>query len=160
MVKNLEQWFTEITTPRTELGGKPICPFAKIAITNRQYIIEQVSLETVQGKIQQADIETYKVCIYYLLEYQEYGVEYLESKTRELNSIFIEKNKVVLDNDPRNPFIVNSIRTNFPDCYIWVVQDLADLTSKSTSLQLTDYYSYWSKQQLDEVVTWRNLTKI
>ena len=76
-----------------------------------------------------------------------------------LNRNFIHNNKVVLDSDPRNPFAINGITTTFPDCYIWIVQDLADLTSKSNGLKFTDYYSYWTKEQLDEVVSWRNHTE-
>ena len=66
----------------------------------------------------------------------------------------------MLESDPREPFIVNGVTTNFPDCYIWIVQDLADLISKSNNLKLTNYYNYWIKEQIEGVVTWRNRIKI
>jgi hypothetical protein len=160
MVISLDKWFNHLTAPKQELSNKPICPFARTAINNREYTIQETDLDNIENQIRDADIITYKVCIFYLPAYENYSIETLEIKTKSLNEIFIPDNKVVLDNDPRNPFVINGVTTTFPDCYLWVVQDLADLTSKSNSLKLTDYYSHWTKQQLDEVVTWRNLTKI
>tara|TARA_R110000868_G_scaffold230968_1_gene484265 strand:- start:92 stop:574 length:483 start_codon:yes stop_codon:yes gene_type:complete len=160
MVVNLNKWFNHLTTPKQELNNKPICPFARAAISSKQITIQETNLDSIENQVSNADIATYKVCIYYLPTYKNYDIETLEIKTKRLNEIFIPDNKVVLDNDPRNPFTINGVTTTFPDWYLWIVQDLADLTSKSNSLKLTDYYSYWTKQQLDEVVTWRNHTKI
>ena len=73
---------------------------------------------------------------------------------------YLQEDKVVLDNDPRNPFSLNGVITTFPDCYLWIVQSLSDLNEKSETLKGTDYYNYWTQKQLDEVVTWRNHTQI
>lgn len=103
-----------------------------------------------------SDVEVTKE--YTIREFDEtIDPEALEAKTALLNRTFMNGNKVVLDNDPRSPFIIHGLTTNFPDCYLWVVQDLADLLSKSNSLKFTDYYNYWTKEQLDEVVTWRTI---
>ena len=159
MIINLDKWFSHLITPKQELSNKPICPFARAAINNKEYTIQETNLDSIENQVTNADTVTYKVCIFYLPAYENYDIETLEIKTKSLNEIFIPDNKVVLDNDPRNPFVINGVTTTFPDCYLWIVQDLADLTSKSNSLKLTDYYNHWTKQQLDEVVTWRNLTK-
>ena len=160
MVDNLKKWFEYLTIPRPELGNMPICPFAKAAITNQEYTIEETNLDDIASQINKADVQVNKVCIFYLTNYEIYEVETLEAKTEALNEIAVGSNKVVLESDPREPFIVNGVTTNFPDCYIWIVQDLADLISKSNNLKLTNYYNYWIKEQIEGVVTWRNRIKI
>jgi hypothetical protein len=159
MVEKLKKWFDELTVPRPELSNMPICPFAKSVIKSQEYTIEETNLDSIAFQISNANVQVYKVCIFYLLDYELYGEETLEAKTQSLNHTFRNSNKVVLDNDPRSPFTINGITTNFPDCYIWVVQDLADLLSKSNSLKFTDYYNYWTKEQLDGLAEWRNHTE-
>jgi hypothetical protein len=52
--------------------------------------------------------------------------------------------------------IVNGVTTSYEHGYLWIVQSLSDLNKKSSTLQKTNYYNYWSQKQLDDVVTWRN----
>jgi hypothetical protein len=159
MISKLKEWFDHLIIPRPELSNMPICPFAKAAVANQEYTVEETNLDDIAFQISNANVQVYKVCIFYLPNYELYEVEALEAKTKMLNRNFKHNNKVVLDSDPRNPFVLNGVTTTFPDCYIWIVQDLADLTSKSNGLKFTDYYSYWTKEQLEEVVSWRNLTE-
>jgi hypothetical protein len=160
MIKNLKKWFDNLIIPREELSNMPICPYAKATIVNKEYYIEETDLEKISFQISNANINIYKIYIFYFPDYENYDIEALEIKTKILNYNFMQTNKVILDNDPRNPFIINGITTTFPDCYLWIVQDLADLNSKSNSLKFTDYYKYWTQKQIDEVITWRNLTEI
>lgn len=156
-ISKIHDWFTHIQTPKQELGGMPICPFAKAAIASKQYMIEQCSLEDIDEKVNECDIQKYKVCIFYLPTYKEYIVEELEQKTKQLTDKYRKDDKVILDNDPRNPFIIQGVTTTFDECYLWIVQSLEDLTQKSNILKTTDYYKYWTKDQIDEVVTWRTI---
>ncbi len=154
MVNEIHKWFKYIQVPKIELGNQSICPYAKTA-TN-QFTVEACELNTINVQIDHCNIIDNKVCIFYLLNYLEYTVEALEHMTKYLNEQYMSLNKVVLDSDPRTPFSLNGVVTNFPDCYIWIVQDLNDLTSKSDKLfKSTSYYDYWSQEQLNDVVTWR-----
>ncbi len=76
-----------------------------------------------------------------------FTVEELEQKIKELNFMFKAQDKVILDNDPRNPFTVNGHQTTFNGCYLYVVQSLSDLTQASNRLKMGDYYSYWTQAQ-------------
>lgn len=154
--EKLKRWFAELTIPRPELSNMPICPFAKAVVANKEYTVEETSLDDIAFQISNANVQVYKVCIFYLLNYEIYETEALEAKTELLNRTFRSSNKVVLDNDPRSPFIINGTTTNFQDCYIWVVQDLADLLSKSNNLKLTNYYNCWTEEQLNGLDEWRN----
>ena len=137
----------------------PICPFAKSVIKSQEYTIQETNLDIITSQVSNADVQLYKVCIFYLLDYKLYGEETLEAKTKDLNLTFKDSNKLILDNDPRSPFTIKGITTNFPDCYLWVVQDLADLLSKSNSLKLTNYYANWTEEQLEGLAEWRNHTE-
>jgi len=160
MIESLKKWFDTLIIPREQLSNMPICPFARAVIQNQEYFIQETDLDKIAFQVSTSNVQAYKVCIYYLPNYEDYEVEALEIKTKMLNRTVLETNKVVLDNDPRSPFVINGVTTTFPDCYLWIVQDLADLTSKSNSLKFTDYYKYWTQEQIDEVVTWRNHTEI
>lgn len=158
-ISSISDWFNHIQTPKEELGGMPICPFAKAAIANKQVLIEECSIDTIDEKVADCDVEKYKVCIFYLPTYEQHTVEELEQLTQQLRNKYHKYDKVVLDNDPRNPFIIQGITTTFQQCYLWIVQSLEDLTQKSDILKTTDYYKYWTKDQIDEVVTWRTENK-
>jgi hypothetical protein len=158
-INSIYDWFNYIQTPRPQLGGMPICPFAKAAIMSNEITIEQCSLEDIEKRIHNCDIQKYKVCIFYLPTYSQYTVEELEQKTKQLTGKYFKDDKVVLDNDPRSPFIIQGVPTTFDQCYLWIVQSLEDLTQKSNTLKTTDYYKYWTKDQIDEVVTWRTVNK-
>lgn len=160
MIENLKKWFDTLIIPREQLSNMPICPFARAVIQNQEYFIQETDLDKIAFQVSTSNVQAYKVCIYYLPNYEDYEIEALEVKTKLLNRTVLETNKIVLDNDPRSPFVINGVTTTFPDCYLWIVQDLADLTSKSNSLKFTDYYKYWTQEQIDEVVTWRNRTEI
>lgn len=158
-IDKIHDWFAHIQTPKQQLGGMPICPFAKATIASKQFTIQQCSLQDIDEKVSQCDIIKHKVCIFYLPTYEQYTVEQLEQKTKQLTNVHYSDDKVVLDNDPRSPFIVNGVTTTFEQCYLWIVQSLSDLTQKSNMLKDTQYYSYWTKDQIDQVVTWRTANK-
>jgi hypothetical protein len=157
MVDKISQWFEHIQVPRSELGNMPICPFARAAIANNQYTITQCTIESIDDQVQQCDISTNLVHIIYLPTYEQYTTQQLDQITNKLNQQHIKDNKVVLENEPRIAFELQGIRTTFPHCFLWIVQSLSDLTQKSDMLKNTNYYSYWTKEQIDEVVTWRTI---
>jgi hypothetical protein len=157
MVDKISQWFEHIQTPREQLGNMPICPFAKAAIANNQYTIAQCTIDSIDHQVQQCDISTNLVHILYLPTYEQYTTQQLDQITNKLNQQHIKDNKVVLENEPRITFELQGIRTTFPHCFLWIVQSLSDLTQKSDMLKNTNYYSYWTKEQIDEVVTWRTI---
>lgn len=159
MIRTIEDWFQTLIVPQKNLGGSPICPFARGAIENIQFKIEEATLTTIQEQIKDCDIVKYKVVIFTLQDYTKYTVENLQQETLRLNKLFIPKNKVVLDNDPRTPFHLNEVETTYPNSYLWIVQDLEDLNKKSARLfEYSTYYKYWTQEQINEVVSWRNPT--
>ena len=155
MLEQLQEWMNYIQQPG-KLGNNPICPYAARAVKQKRVdIIALTNLEDLEMLIDEVDTSKFDVSIFYFEQYLDYSIQELENKVKYLNSIFKAQDKVVLDNDPRNPFVVNGHQTTFDGCYLYVVQSLSDLTQASYRLKMGDYYSYWTQNQYDEVVGWR-----
>jgi len=155
MLEQLQEWMSYIQQPG-KLGNNPICPFAAKAVKQKRVDITTLTnLEDLEMLIDEVDTSKFDVSIFYFEQYLNYSIEELENKVKYLNSIFKAQDKVVLDNDPRNPFVVNGHQTTFNGCYLYVVQSLGGLAQASNRLKMGDYYSYWTQAQYDEVVGWR-----
>jgi hypothetical protein len=154
ILNNIHDWVNELIIPKKELDGLPICPYAKQALS--LYSIEECNFENIEDKLSKCDILNHKVCIFYFKEYHTYDTVILEERTKALNDQFKSKDLIILDNDPRSPFIINNVKTTFDGCYLWLAQSLSDLNIKSKELERkTSYYTFWTKGQLDDVVNWR-----
>jgi hypothetical protein len=155
MLEQLQEWMKHIQQPG-KLGNNPICPFAAKAVKQKRVDVTALTdIRDLEMLIDEVDVPKFDVSIFYFEQYLDYSIEELENKVKYLNSIFKAQDKVILDNDPRNPFVVNGHQTTFNGCYLYVVQSLSDLTQASNRLKMGDYYSYWTQAQYDEVVGWR-----
>ena len=155
MRDSLVKWILNITKSQPELSGLPICPYAKQAYIANTYDIQQTDFHRVETDIANCDLIKYQVVVLYFTEYEQYSIDELVNKTKELNQLYNNQDIVILDNDPREPLIIKGVQTTFDDCYLWIIQPLADLNSKTEQLRKTKYYSHWTQEQLDDVVTWR-----
>lgn len=154
LTNEIHLWVNSLILPKLELNNLPICPYARQALN--LYSVDECTYDNIEDKISNCDIHNHKVCIFYFNEYRNYDVSVLEDKTKELNLLFNHKDIIVLDNEPRMPFVINNIKTTFDHSYLWLVQPLNELKIKSTELkEKTSYYTFWTKEQLDEVVNWR-----
>ena len=151
----VEEWILSLTHSQELLSNLPICPYAKQAYINKKYHIVDVEYNTISLNIKDSDLTKYQVIIFKLKDYQSYDIETLRQKTNDLNNEFNKNDIVVLDNDPRDPFLINGVKTTYNECYLWLIQSLSDLNDKSKELEKTNYYKHWAKEQLDEVVNWR-----
>ena len=149
MQSQLQEWINYIQQPG-KLGNSPICPYAAKAVKEKRVdITALINIEDLEMLIDEVDTAKFDVSIFYFEQYTDFAVEELEQKVKDLNLVFKAKDKVILDNDPRNPFIVNGHQTTFNGCYLYVVQSLSDLTQASNRLKMGDYYSYWTQAQCD-----------
>lgn len=153
-MEGLKEWFYFIQQPRSELGNLPICPYAKLA-TEDKHIVLDVSLARIEEALDCVDLQKNLVTILILKDYWRYDVKYLQDLTKQLNQKYGSRDLVILENDPRSPMVINEVTTTFQKHFLWLIQSLSDLNKKSSDLQKTSYYDYWTQEQLNEVVTWR-----
>ena len=62
---------------------------------------------------------------------------------------------VALEDNPNDEEFVNGVHMNFGECIIVLVQRLSKVNEASTILKKKGYYDTWSKENLDDVVNWR-----
>jgi hypothetical protein len=153
----VEEWILTLTHTQESLSNLPICPYAKQAYLNKRYSIIDTEYDTISLDIEVSDLTKYQVIIFKLKDYQSYDIETLRQKTNNLNNQFNKNDIVVLDNDPRDPFFINDVKTTYDECYLWLIQSLSDLNDKSKELEKINYYKHWTKEQLDDVVNWRKI---
>lgn len=156
MKSKILEWITFIQTPG-KLGKLPICPFAAKAMADKRVEINPIEdLSNIVWLIDDVDLNLVDVSIFYLPDYEKYSSEELRELMLKLNKLFNVHDKVILESDPRQPFIINEHSTTFDGCYLILVQGLSLLNKHADILKLTDYYHYWTKEQYNEVVAWRS----
>jgi hypothetical protein len=153
----VEEWILTLTHTQELLSNLPICPYAKQVYLNKRYSVMDTEYDTISLDIEVSDLTQYQVVIFKLKEYQSYDIETLKQKTNDLNNQFNKNDIIVLDNDPRDPFVINGVTTTYSECYLWLIQSLSDLNNKSKELEKTNYYKHWTREQLDDVVNWRKI---
>lgn len=152
----IQDWMKSLTIPRKELSGFAICPYAKQVLQNKEYEIFSCNVENIHDVIKKIKFNKSQVVIIVVQDYYLYSIELMYENTVYLNEIYNSQDIVILDNDPRQPFIINGVTTTFSKSYLWLIQSLSDLNQKHEILSKSNYYSVWTKKQLDEVVSWRN----
>lgn len=147
-------WIKFIEKPKNELSGIPVCPFAlKTRMNDRYTILFAKNEEEIYQIIPLFDGSVKDVMIIYL----EYRISVDQcSKLREkLNLMYNVKDLVILESHMDDPFIINGVETTFPYGVLLLVQKLSDLNDASGNLSKSNYYSFWRKEQIQEVVEWR-----
>ena len=153
------KWMLTLMEARKELSGLPICPYARQAYLANTYDIRPTNYDSIEKDISSCDLSKYQVVVCYYEDYAKHTTDQLVDKTKQLNRMYNTSDIVVLDNDPRDPLVLNGIQTTFDGCYLWIIQPMEDLNNKAEQLRKTKYYDHWTQEQLDEVVTWRIKSK-
>lgn len=135
VVKN---WVSKISKKNPNLGGHRICPFAKMP---NVISVDKLSIEKFSGLSDQITV------------YMETGIhssyEELENLCKDLKNL--NPNFVFLPDHPHKKNYINGQETGngvFP-CII--VQTKQELEIARSTLEKTDYYSYWDQIYLDEI---------
>ena len=138
VVEHIEKWIQQVSQAHPELGGFSICPFAKKA----KYKIVFCSVNSIQPE------EPYDVIIYVIdeekLEEIQKWVEILNQK--HPNWLFFE------DCASYDTYI-NKIQTNNGKYNLILGQPKEKLRKFRDILKKTDYYSYWSQEYYDEIMS-------
>jgi hypothetical protein len=136
---SIDNWIQRITTPRQEINGLPVCPYAKGA--------EYEIIDTDGSNINPPPWN-FELIIYRLPDH------YLQS---EVEAISIEYNKIFPDMvflpDPKdkNTFI-NGVQTNNGMYNLILCQWRDELDNARDKLKKTTYYSFWNQEYLKEIL--------
>lgn len=151
--QKLTSWLVDfVEKPNPLLNNWPPCPYARQArLANRIHIVFDSPLEIAQYVSFLDDHDVVVLCFDHL----KFSASQIELFTRHINSILVWKDYVVLEDHPDSEEFVNGVKMNFGECGLMVLQRLSKLNTAADQLREKGYYATWSKENLDEVVSWR-----
>jgi hypothetical protein len=135
---DISEWINVISKPQEKIGSHAICPFAKLA--NRFEVIK-VEKDIIPP---QRDFE---VVIFLLGEILQTD---LHKKCDELNLKYPEF--IFLPDHKDNNTFINGVQTNNGKNNLILCQPKNKLREARKSLNKTNYYSFWDKKYLKDIL--------
>jgi len=151
MIKNIQAWIDTFVSQYNENLETVPCPYAKHAkIKYLQSTSIEKDLECIFSSWQD-DVEV--VCVYF--DHNTIASEELDSIVEKFNDYAMQGDIVALQDHPEAVESINNVVMNFGQCGLILVQRLSKINHASLILEKKGYYKHWSKENLDDVVTWR-----
>jgi len=131
---DIDEWINRITCPRKELGGHAICPFASKKYTlsdgfDVPETIKSVHICVLSKRLKQGELK--RIC-------------------NRLNEH--HDDLVFLPDHKKNTGNINGLLTGNGKHNLILIQPKRKLTETRKTLVESDYYSYWSKKYLKEIL--------
>lgn len=152
MPKNIETelglWLDRITKPQAELGKHSICPYAKTlppVITAKKldiHLFENLSNEIT----------------IYCEEDITSTFDELDELCKTLNNKYATH--IFLPDHPHRETFIKGIKTGNGCVPLVIAQSKQELLSARERLSLTNYYSYWDKEYLEEIFNYGDLDRV
>jgi hypothetical protein len=140
---HIKNWIAKLIQPRDQLGGMPICPYAK----NTDYTICETTIDNINPPPWQFDLYIFVIT-------NDIGIEQLSKKCVELEQQY--PSMVFLpDHKDRDTFI-NGQQTNNGKLNLILCQWADDLHAARIKLAKTTYYDHWDDDYLKEILKIEN----
>ena len=136
--QHILNWISDISVKHSELGGFSVCPFAKKAIYE---VVETTGVVEPIGN-------DFELIIYVLPN--SFSFEKLETLAQDRNKKY--PNLVFLPDGKDRYTHINGIQTNNGKYNLLLCQPREKLQAGRDKLAKTLYYSFWSKDYLEEIL--------
>ena len=149
---------TFVEVPHPVFGNMPPCPFAQKARLDGKIMFREIQDEEPDSNcwtwIDRHNFEKHEVlCM--ILPGTRWKPDYPKTIAVQLNSVYIKKDIVVLEDHPKIKETVKDVSLNNGEYILLLAQRLSKLNKFSKQLKNTSYYKNWSKKHLKDVVDWR-----
>jgi hypothetical protein len=139
MSNDITAWISHISKPREELGGMPVCPFAK----GSKYEIIETDGSDVNPPPWDFELIIYK----FPDNYTKYEITEL---AKEYNNMYTD---MIFLPDPKGCYTeINSVQTNNGMYNLILCQWRDNLEKARNKLKNTTYYHYWADEYLQEIL--------
>lgn len=157
IVEKLHKWMTTfVEVPNSKLGNWPPCPYARKArLNNKMAIRFATPLEFKDVINESMEALTEKEVVVICFDHKTVDAESLQKFVIEMNDFLMPINYVILEDHPDIPEYINEVNMNFGECGLMIMSKLDQLNEASDQIRSKGYYDVWSKEDLDNVVTWR-----
>ena len=152
----IKKWLDEfVTQPNPLLNNFPPCPYAQQAILDNkvEYEVADIDINLYLIKKAKQWDEKIDVCVIFVADI---ATGELSSLVKSTNEIYLmEDNFVALEDHPDDEENINGVIMNNGKYPIVLMQRLSKIQMFSGFLKKKGYYDVWSKENLDDVVNWR-----
>ena len=155
----ITRWMKEfVEQEHPVFAGLPACPYARQArLSGRVRMIHMTSAEPDSNcwqHISNTDFDKNDALVL-ILEPKRWTLKYTHDVVDQLNSVFMPRDVVVLEDHPRQKEEINGVIVNNGRYTLLLCQRLSTLNRFSEILKKKGYYDQWSKKNIADVVTWR-----
>lgn len=158
--QKIKTWISEfVTKPNPIFGDLPPCPFAQKAMLEDK--VEFLELDgvagyqTLYGHIWNFDFEQKDVLIM-IARPDQFTAQQTQNLARDLNSYFMPRDVVVLEDHPDTAESVKDVVLNNGEYTLFLAQSLSKLNHFSKVLEAGPYYKNWSRSYLESVKGFRD----
>lgn len=154
--QSLVDWMiTFLEKPNAILGNWPPCPYARKArLDNKFKILFDYSTDFADSiAYSKIILETNDVVVI-CFDHKKIKANYLQDFVKNLNSLLLPEDYIILEDHPDAPEFVSSVSMNFGKCGLLLIQRLSKLKEARNQLKAKGYYDHWNQQALDEVVNY------
>ena len=158
-IEYITRWMKEfVEQEHPVFAGLPACPYARQArLSGRVRMIHMTSAEPDSNcwqHIGNTDFEKIDALVL-ILDAKRWSLKYTHGVVDQLNSVFMPRDVVVLEDHPRQKEEINGVIVNNGRYTLLLCQRLSTLNRFSEILKKKGYYDQWSKKNIADVVTWR-----
>ena len=158
-VDYITRWMKEfVEQEHPVFAGLPACPYARQArLSGRVRMIHMTSAEPDSNcwqHISNTDFDKTDALVL-ILDPKRWTLKYTHDVVDQLNSVFMPRDVVVLEDHPKQKEEINGVIVNNGRYTLLLCQRLSTLNRFSEILKKKGYYDQWSKKNIADVVTWR-----
>ncbi len=158
-VDYITRWMKEfVEQEHPVFAGLPTCPYARQArLSGRVRMIHMTSSEPDSNcwqHISNTDFDKTDALVL-ILDPKRWTLKYTHDVVDQLNSVFMPRDVVVLEDHPKQKEEINGVIVNNGRYTLLLCQRLSTLNRFSEILKKKGYYDQWSKKNIADVVTWR-----
>jgi hypothetical protein len=158
--ETIQKWIRDfVTQPNPVFGNLPPCPFAqKAMVDNKVEFVELNSTadwRTIYQLIWNTDFDDKEVlCV--IADPEQFTATETVGIADELNSRFMDKDIVILEDHPDIEEKVKAVKLNNGHYTLFLAQRLSKLNRYSEMLEKGPYYRNWSRSYLESVKGFRD----
>jgi hypothetical protein len=158
-IEYITRWMKEfVEQEHPVFAGLPACPYARQArLSGRVRMIHMNSAEPDSNcwqHISNTDFDKNDALVL-ILDPKRWTLKYTHDVVDQLNSVFMPRDVVVLEDHPKQKEEINGVIVNNGRYTLLLCQRLSTLNRFSEILKKKGYYDQWSKKNIADVVTWR-----
>lgn len=146
----------DLSVPHEQLAGLSKCPFARKAYLDNKVRFTGVEGDALAVIMSAADAwdDSAEVEVFILPDHM--SPDSLWSLMDALNQEYLPRDLVFLDDHVQAPETQLGLSFNNGRYNLLMMQRLSKLDLASRKLKMLGYYANWTKDYLDQVVTWRS----